>query len=146
MLSMDGEWAVAWAPASGSPDGASPLTARHASSPPRAATFFRTICAAVRVPAGAGPAASAEKVARQARQHTKLANRFMISIPFVWARRARSLDHQPVCMKLADHHIDAIPRLDQIALVGKRHPVLLTRLRYAALAQRADFFHDRYAQ
>src|SRR5437870_3685606 len=146
MLSTNGSLASALPPASSSPDRARLSTARHASSPPRAATFFRTICAAVRVPAGAGPSANAEKAASEAKQHTKSANRFMISILFVWARRARSLDHQPVRMKLADHHIDAIPGLDQIALVGKRHPVLLPRLRCAALAQRTDFFHDRDTQ
>src|SRR5882724_5427155 len=53
------------------------------------------------------------------------------------------LDPQTAGVKIADHHIYAVTYLDQIALVGEQHPIVLAVRERLRLPQLADVFQRR---
>src|SRR2546426_842608 len=154
-------------PASILPLSDSAWTARHASSPPRAATCFLTICDALRrgaVVLGAAlrSAAAASDGCEEPRHKRMPSTRKLLPVSARTARLegpieqnitmtippslacARLIDDKALRPELPDDHVDAVALLDRPALVRERHPVGLAGLRGGGLAQLPDLLHLRH--
>src|SRR6266446_9188868 len=66
--------------------------------------------------------------------------------PDLWGDCGMLLDNEAVGAKVANHHVDAVPRLHIPAFIRERHPIRLARLGCTALAQFSHLLHGRNYQ